>query len=169
MKINFGCGKATNPDFFNIDAVAHADAAPDLLYEMRFDAGKLIEQIPLPDECADELHSYHVVEHFYRFDVDAVVAEWKRLLRPGGRLVLELPNLEAAARNLLAGRGDQMAMWPIYGDWNHCSPYMCHKFGYTPLTITGLLADHGFKKISVLPPQTHKRRTDRDMRVEAIK
>jgi predicted SAM-dependent methyltransferase len=170
MRIHFGAGKHVLPGFFNVDAVQHPKARPlDLLYELRFQGGKLIEPMPLPDGCADELHSYHVIEHFFRYDVDAVVAEWRRVLRAGGRLVLELPNLEAACRNLLAGMRDQMGMWPIYGDWSHGSPYMMHKHGYTPTTITGLLADHGFQKIAVLAPQTHMCRENRDMRVEAVK
>ena len=171
MKINFGCGRNTLEGFYNIDAVRSelAPRDPELLFELRFDHGALVERTPLQDGCAEELHAYHLVEHFYRYDVDAVIAEWHRLLRPGGLLVLELPNIEAAARNLLANRNDQMSMWPLYGDPSWKSPFMCHRWGYRPETITALLADHGFKKIRILPPETHKRRADRDMRVEAVK
>lgn len=171
MKINFAAGRQTLEGYFNVDAVQHPDATKplDLVYEMRFDNCDLIEKMPLPDECADELFAAHVLEHFYRYDVDAVLAEWKRLLKIGGRLILELPNLEACARNLLAGMRPQMCMFGIYGDESWKSPYMIHRFGYTPTTLSGILADHGFKKIQVLPPQTHKRRVNRDMRVEAVK
>lgn len=98
-----------------------------------------------------------------------MLVEWYRLLKPGGRLILELPNLEKACRNLLKGLNDQMSMWPIYGDWNRGDEYMMHKHGYTPKTIKGLLKECGFSNISILPPQTHGRRANRDMRVEAVK
>ena len=172
MKINFAAGRQTHDGFFNIDAVQHPNATRplDLLFELRFDDGRLLEQLPLADGCADELHAMHIIEHFYRYDVDAVVEEWRRLLRVGGLLVLELPNLEAACRNLIqSGMSDRDVMFPLYGDAGWKSPYMVHRYGYTPTTITQLLSDHGFTKIQILPPQTHKRRVHRDMRVEAIK
>lgn len=171
MKINFGAGRTVLPGFFNIDAVAHPAAPypPEMMFELAFKDGALVERIPLADGCAEELCAFHVIEHFYRYDVDAVVAEWKRLLLAGGKLTLELPNIEASARNLLAGMSDQMCMWGLYGDPSHGSPFMCHRWGYSPKTITSLLAFHGFDKIAILPPRTHKKRLNRDMRVEAIK
>lgn len=171
MKINFACGKQTWPGFYCIDAAAHPKASrkPDLIYVMKFHNGHLINPLNLKDECADELHSYHFIEHVYYWEAGAVLIEWRRLLIPGGKLILELPNIEAAAKNLICGMDDQMCMWPFYGDPCHKDEYMCHRWGYTPTTIVSLLKHHGFKKIQVLKPRTHGARTNRDMRVEAIK
>lgn len=172
MRINYCCGRQVLDGFYNIDAVRSefAPRDPELLFELKFKNGELVEKTPLDDGCADELQAMHVIEHFYRFDVDAVVEEWKRLLHSGGLLVLELPNLEAACRNLLnRGMSDRDVIFPIYGDPSWKSPYMCHRYGYTPSTITQLLVGHGFTKIRILPPQTHKKRVHRDMRIEAIK
>jgi hypothetical protein len=171
MRIHFACGKHVWDGFYNVDAVRHPSAKrdPELLFEMRFEDGALVEQLPLADGCATELHAMHIIEHFYRYDVDAVIDEWKRLLAIGGKLILELPNLEAACRNLLAGMSDQMSMWPLYGDPGWKSPYMIHRWGYSPKTIHSLLAFHGFDKITLLPPVTHRARANRDMRVEAVK
>lgn len=171
MKVNFGCGKKILDGWFNIDAELHpcAERSPELLFEMRFADGKLIEQIPLDDGCADELQSIHVIEHFHRFNADAVIGEFKRLLRPGGRLVLECPNIESAARNLLAGMGDNMSMWPLYGSPKSGSPFVSHLWGYTPKTLSALVAFHGFKDIHSAVPLTHHSRSNRDMRVEAVR
>lgn len=132
---------------------------------MLCDAGK----IDIEDGKAQIVMANHLIEHFFRWEVEDILAEWYRLLKPGGQLILELPNLEHACRNLLAGSTDQMSMWPIYGDWGHKDPYMMHKHGYTPKTIKALVDLCGFKKVQILPPQTHGRRANRDMRVEAIK
>lgn len=163
MKLNIGCGKRVLDGWINIDVQAHPKSArpPDILC----DAGK----IDLDDEVADIVMANHLIEHFFRWDVEDILAEWYRLLKPGGQLILELPNLEHACRNLLAGTKDQMSMWPLYGDWSHKDPYMMHKHGYTPKTIKDLLELCHFKKIQILPPQTHGRRVNRDMRVEAVK
>lgn len=171
MKVNFGCGRKILPGFFNIDAVVHplADGVPDLLFAFEFTEGNLIEHLPIESGSVDELHSYHVIEHFYFYDVDAVICEWSRILKSNGRLILELPNIEAACKNLLAGMVDQMCMWPLYGDPGLKDPYMCHRWGYTPKTIQALLQKHGYRKIEICLPQTHGKRKNRDMRVEAIK
>lgn len=157
MKLNLGCGNKKLPGFVNVDIQGNADIVAD------------VREVPLDDSVADELHAYHVIEHFYLWEVGELLAEWRRLLKPGGRLVLELPSIELAARNLLAGLGDQMCMWPFYGDPGHRDPYMCHRWGYTPSTITKTLEAAGFRKVKVMPPQTHGARANRDMRVEAVK
>lgn len=170
MRINFACGKQTWDGFYCIDAVRHqkASRAPDLLHVLTFDRGTLVNPLPLEDGVADELHSYHFLEHVYAWESPALVAEWARLLKAGGRLILELPNLEAACRNLLSGAGEQMAMWPLYGDPHHRDVFMCHRWGYTPRTVAELLASE-FHSVRILPPKTHGARSNRDMRVEAIK
>lgn len=172
MKLNIGCGKQTWDGFWCCDAVQHPRAKRplDCEYIFEFDVdGGLIEGIPLDSDCASELHNYHFIEHVHEWEAPAVVAEFYRLLKNGGKLIMECPNLEHACRNLLKGTGDQMSMWPLYGDGSHRDPFMCHKYGYTPKTIKRLLGNAGFRDIRVLPPQTHGRRKNRDMRVEAVK
>jgi predicted SAM-dependent methyltransferase len=163
MRLNLGCGKMVLDGFVNIDIQQNPKAKRplDILADVR--------SVPLHDECADEVHAYHVIEHFYRWQTPEVLGEWKRLLKAGGLLVLELPNIEAAARNLLAGMDDQMCMWAFYGDPSHRDPYMCHPWGFTPKSIKSLLSECGFSHIELKPPQTHGRRVNRDMRVEARK
>jgi predicted SAM-dependent methyltransferase len=172
VRINFACGKQTWDGWYCIDAVAHPKASrkPDLLHILEFDReGALTNPVPLPDGCAAELHSYHFLEHVYAWEAPALVAEWRRLLAPGGSLVLELPNLAAACKNMLAGMNAQMVMFPLYGDPSHKDPFMCHRWAYTQATVTALLEAGGFGKVKILPPQTHGRRTNRDMRVEAVR
>lgn len=161
MRLNLGCGRRVLPGFFNIDIQESPRAKRPL--DLKAD----VRAVPLGDAIADEVHAYHVIEHFYRWETDAVLAEWKRLLKPGGLLVLELPDLEKACRNLLEGKTEQMSYWGIYGDPSHRDKFMCHPWGFTPKTIRQLLEDGGFTDIRILPPRTHGRKNDRDMRVEA--
>ena len=172
MRINYACGKQTWDGWYCIDAVRHPKATrdPDLLHVLEFDSqGNLAQLTPLPDSGATELHSYHFLEHVYQWQAPALVREWYRLLKAGGQLVLELPNLAAACKNMLAGMNDQMVMFPLYGDPSHKDPFMCHRWAYTPATVKALLEANGFAKVKILPPQTHGRRVNRDMRVEAVK
>jgi len=128
-----------------------------------------VSDVPLPDACADELLSVHILEHFYHWEVAGVLSEWARLLKPGGKIVIEMPDIVKAARNLINGGTDQMAMWPIFGDQTLCDPLMCHKWGWTFETIKPLLKQAGFTEIRERNPEWHGRKTTRDFRVEAIK
>lgn len=163
MRVHVGCGRHVLDGWWNCDVQRSPKATrdPEALCDAR--------AIPLPDGCADAVMALHLLEHFYRWEVPEVLAEWRRLLKSGGRLILELPNLEAACRNLLAGMNDQMCMWPLYGDPSHQDPYMCHRWGYTPGTLRALLEGHGFREVMFSPPQTHGKRANRDLRAEAIK
>lgn len=172
MKINVGCGKQTWDGWFCIDAEKHEKATrdPDLLYVFEFNAdGSLMQPIPLESEVASEIHSYHFIEHVFAWEAQAVIAEFRRLLKPGGLLVIECPNIKLAAENLLGGMPDQWCMWPFYGDPGQKNPYMTHKWGYTQKTLKRLLMDAGFNTVSNLPPQTHGAKMNRDMRAEARK
>lgn len=162
-RVNIGCGRMVLDGWINCDVQVSPKAPrpPEVLCDAR--------TVPLPDSDCDVVMALHLIEHFYRWEVEDVLAEWRRLLKPKGQLILELPNLEQACRNLLKGLNDQMSMWPIYGDWNHRDEFMMHKHGYSPATITALLKTCGFTKIRILPPMTHGRRHNRDMRVEGVK
>lgn len=179
MKIHFACGKRVLPGYYNVDAVHNPGAPqdPDLIYEMRFDAeGALREKMILSDECADEVLSIHFFEHVYAWQAPAVLAEWRRLLKPQGRLVLELPDLLKCARNLLkhAATGgkplQQMGMWGIFGDQTLKDPYMTHRWGWWPESLKAFLEANGFTGVRFETPHWHPAgREDRDMRVVARK
>lgn len=170
MKLNVGCGKRVIDGWMNCDIVRDPEAPRDP--EILCDAKK----IPLEDECATVLQAIHVFEHFYRWQVPEVLKEWHRLLKPGGHLILELPNLVKACQNYLEGRKkggkdpDQLARWGIYGDPRTGNPYMCHPWGYSPEELIEILNESGFAGAVELPTQFHPAgRFHRDMRIEAWK
>ena len=71
----------------NAEAIAHASknyTAPNL----RFAHGDA-RNMALPDACVDIVISFETIEHFYEHD--AFLAEVRRVLRPGGRLVISSP------------------------------------------------------------------------------
>lgn len=170
MRINVGCGSRTIDGYFNCDIEHNPDAprAPDLLCDAK--------SIPLTDGCADELLAVHVFEHFYRWESETVLGEWSRLLKTGGKLVLELPDLVKCCQNYLDGRmkggkhPDQLARWGIYGDPRTGNKYMSHPWGWSPLELEKLLLANGFIKVKHKETQFHPAgRSHRDMRIEAIK
>jgi SAM-dependent methyltransferase len=49
-------------------------------------------ELPFPDASFDVVHSYSVLQHLPKADVRRVVAEARRVLRPGGVAWIEMPN-----------------------------------------------------------------------------
>lgn len=170
MKLNVGCGKRILDGWFNCDVARDPEATkdPDLLCDAK--------AIPLEDNCADVLQAIHLLEHCPRWDTEVVLKEWHRLLKPGGKLILELPNLVKCCQNYLDGRmkggknPDQLARWGIYGDPRTGNHWMCHLWGFSPEELMGILKEVGFIKIAEHPTQNHPAgKLHRDMRIEAIK
>jgi SAM-dependent methyltransferase len=170
MRLNVCCGRQVLDGWTNVDVEPSplSKRPPEIIADAK--------SIPLPDGCAEELMVIHGFEHFYRWDCDAAIEEWKRLLAPGGKLVLELPDLVKCCRNVLTGfvvdgkHPDQNGMWGLYGDPRECNPFMGHRWGWSPKTLRDFLKSHGFVDIVDAETQYHPAgRRARDMRIEARK
>ena len=86
VKLNLGCGRRILEGYTNVDLPGnHSGIKPDVEADLR--------KLPFPDEHADEIMAVHVIEHFYVWEVMSVLDEWKRVLKTGGKIILELPNL----------------------------------------------------------------------------
>jgi SAM-dependent methyltransferase len=167
MKINAGCGARVLPGYTNVDVqTAPNGKRPDILADLR--------KIPLKNACADELMAIHVFEHFYRWEVDDVLREWNRLLKSGGRLILEMPDVKKCCKALLDGivgrHPDQLSYWGLWGDPRAKDPYMVHRWGWCADTLRPLLVEHGFTDIVESQTEWHAIGRDRrDFRIEARK
>lgn len=163
IKLNLGCGRKILDGYINVDIVRSPRATrdPEIFCDLR--------KLSLPDNYADEAMAIHVIEHFYVWEVVDVLIEWRRVLKPGGLLILECPDVLKAASNLVKRTDPQESIWGIYGDPLECNEYMSHKWGWTPETLTLYLQQAGFGKIREADPQWHGKRKLRDMRLEAFK
>lgn len=124
------------------------------------------------DASADEVLSVHVVEHFWRWEAVEVIKEWVRVLKPGGKMILECPNLLSACEEFVRNPDDkagpgiegQRTMWVFYGDPAWKDPLMVHRWGYTPRSLAMLMEEAGLAKIRQEPAE-FKLREPRDMRM----
>ena len=166
VKLNLGCGDKILSGYVNVDvAESRAGKRPDGLCDLhtltRFE-----------DDAADEILSVHVVEHFWRWEVVDVLREWVRVLKPGGLMILECPNLKSACETFLAspdfhagpGPEGQTTMWVFYGDPSWRDPLMVHRWGYTPQSLAAVMAEAGLVNLRQEPAQ-FKLREPRDMRI----
>lgn len=170
VRLNLGCGDKILPGYINIDtASSRKSKKPDHIADIR-------DLSHIKTSIADEILAVHVIEHFHYWEVVPLLIGWKRILKPGGKLILECPNLLFACKKILESpkqaampdaRG-QMSMWPLYGDPSWRDPLMCHKWAYTPDSLKSVLVESGFVNATQEPAQ-YKLREPRDMRICAHK
>jgi len=82
MKIHLGCGLRRLPGFVHVDP--DEATQPDHIGSAK--------HVPLDDDSADLIYFAHGLEHVPKADVPAAVAEFRRVLRPGGTLRLSVPD-----------------------------------------------------------------------------
>ena len=166
VRLNLGCGDKFIADYINVDAAeGRGGARPDVVCDIR-------RLTPFADASANEVMAIHVVEHFWRWEVADVIREWLRVLKPGGRMVLECPNLRTACEELLrdpaaangTGPEVQRTMWVLYGDPAWKDPLMFHRWNYTPESLGALMREAGLVNVRQ-EPAVFKLRDPRDMRV----
>lgn len=170
VRLNLGCGDKLLEGYVNVDvAPSRRGLRPDVLCDLH-------DLSVFAGDSADEVLAVHVVEHFWRWEVLGILKEWVRVLKPGGRMILECPNLISACEVLLndpenASEGDargQRSMWVFYGDPSWQDPLMTHRWAYTPKSLASLMSEAGLVDVHQEPAQ-FKLREPRDMRIVGTK
>ena len=160
---------------FSIDGFKTLDANPE------FHPDYCAVLPPLPREVREgqwsEIYLIHGIEHFYIWEVPELLTQIHEALCDGGTIIMEQPNLEVCAKVLL-GLIPPMTPKPlasgiqaIYGDPQYGNPFMAHKWGWTPESLTETMIACGFDRSRVKTGKALSRTFagERDFRLEATK
>lgn len=141
LKLQIGAKGPGIDGFKKVDIVQHGDV--DFVRDARdlscFDAG-----------AVDEIYASHILEHFPIYETQKVLAEWGRVLGPGGTLWVAVPDFDAIV-NLYLNSGRILSTWTeylIHGDQS--SPQDFHFRCFTYNTLSASLSEAGFTKIKRL-------------------
>lgn len=154
MKVNVGSGSKSIVGYVNVDiqskaADLHADC----------------KALPFSNNSLDEIISFHLIEHMDRRDAEVAISHWYKLLKSGGRVIIECPDIKEVVRRYLAG--DEEMLFSVYGRNRYA--YDIHLWGYSKDSLSTLLMKIGFNDIKVAAGTDYHARFEPCMRVEAVK
>jgi predicted SAM-dependent methyltransferase len=183
-RLNVGCGRAPSAGWLNYDNsptvwLAKAPLLTRLLHRAGvIDAGSFefaafcranpilhanAKRIPHASGTVDVIYSSHMIEHLVRDDAWAFLVECHRVLRPGGRLRLVVPDLHLLAHQYLeCGDADNFLghlqfetdrpagllaklKWLLFGGRGHHWMYDARSLG-------ALLEEAGFVEVETMEP-----------------
>lgn len=160
--LHVGCGSPEAgklPDCFD----------PRLWKELRLDIDTLVQpdfvasttdMSVVTSSSVQALYSSHNLEHLFVSEVPKALAEFKRVLEPGGFALITLPDLRAAAERVLRDEqelplyhspaGPINALDMIYGYAPFVeggNNFMLHKTGFTAASLQRTLTRAGFERV----------------------
>jgi SAM-dependent methyltransferase len=99
MRLNLGSGQK------HMDGYVNVDISSDHGHQIDVEAD-VSGPLPFDDCVAEGIIAEHILEHIYLHKQEAALREWWRILKPGGHLVICVPDLEALAKAYLSGKID---------------------------------------------------------------
>jgi len=169
IRLHLGCGSEYWRGYVNIDNSpgANCDVCLDFTrIEERFQPGSVSEIVMI-----------HSLSYLRLWQAREMFGGIYRLLKPGGQLIVELPDLAKCARKALAHDGALDGyLEAVRGLYAFGLDQICNREMFTPYAF-GWSAWHlqlelkraGFRRVDLSDPLTHGQRLDRDIRVTATK
>ena len=146
IKLDIGCSDVKiNPKFIGVDPYY-------IGADLQVPAGNL----PFAGNSVDEIYSSHMLEHVAKLEVLPTLREWRRVLIPGGKLTVRVPDLEWACRWWLKHQTSQ-DIDIIYGTQGRLGEF--HQTGFNKKIMADYLSVAGFAVTKFEFLKTHEVQT----------
>lgn len=155
IRLHLGCGSKRFQNYINVDL--WITEATDVICN--------ITKLPWPDYSVELIESYHVIEHISHRKIKNTLKEWYRVLKPGGRFIVECPHFDEAVMEYLEGNEDRLIN--IFG-WQRMEGDI-HLFGYNPQRLIHLLEEIGFTDFEESDPKSSQAVEEPSFRIECKK
>jgi len=139
--------------------------------ELRFDinqsvnpdiVGTMTDMSALDPACVDAIFSSHNIEHLYPHDIPKALAEFKRVLKPDGFVVITCPDLQSVCALVAADKLTEPAYTSpagpitpldiLYGHRPSMAQgnlFMAHRCGFTQKVLSATLHQAGFANVAI--------------------
>jgi len=152
IRLNLGSGSDMREGYINID-----------LYDDRADLKLDITKLPYKDNSVDEIISSHVIEHIAFKEAWDAMADWYKMLKPGGILKIETPDLLNLCKAFIAASEEERNyLYPHMFALADGGPGEIHRFLFTEFQLRFQLDNVGFVNIiRVEPDSTYYKQRNR--------
>lgn len=167
--LHVGCGSQSKAgttrgfntdDWIEIRLDIDPGARPDII-------GSLTDLSAIDSGSMDALYSSHNFEHLYPHEAPVALAEFLRVLKDDGFLVITCPDLKSVAALVAEDKLDEPAyvspagpiapldiLYGLRTDMARGNLFMAHRSGYTEKTLRAALEGAGFQSVaSITRPQ----------------
>ena len=103
IRLYLGCGDKRKKGYINVDKYV---SAPDVV-------GMDPLHLPYENGVVDVILTEHMLEHLGKQEVPLALKEWARVLKPHGKLLMNLPNLEWCLQQWLAKPEEDRWDWQL--------------------------------------------------------
>jgi GT2 family glycosyltransferase len=150
IKLNLGSGGMEYPGYLSVD-----------LHDKRASIIMDVTKLDLDDNSVAEILAIHVFEHLNPYKALGILKEWHRVLKPGGKLIMEMPDIEQLCRRFVTAPTPERygILNAVYGSVNTTgegdpsditSP---HLFGWWQQSLRDHLTNAGFVDVVFGPEQ----------------
>jgi len=177
MKLNLGCGNMPLHDWKNIDkyyypgtAEMHPEHGTPEDYD--WEQGDFTDLSKFEDNSVDRVNICHALEHVSIEDARKTLGEIYRVLKTGGDVEIEVPDLEKIFFAFSVGVFSYEEMLDlVYGGRDSNVYWGGHFCGFTPNILRDQMEQFGFKNITIeaVGFGTSKGEPDRNFRLRGIK
>jgi len=136
LKLNLGCGRRILQGYVNIDSNPFEDKVTVMD----------VRNLMYADDSVDEILAEFILEHIPYYQIQETILEWWRVLRPGGTLVLWVPDFDEIARAWLDGEISRTVLhYQLYCPMLNPEKQMPHFQVFDKKYLRELLTQEGFE------------------------
>lgn len=139
-KLHLGCGSNYMEGYTNIDFPPEEH---NVNHNVKVD--KYDNILTMQYEKCNEIRSHHVFEHFKYFESFALLYKWTLALNIGGKLIIDVPDLEELCKAYLSADSKTKYLVTRYIFGSHEGNWAVHSNNFSESILIDILSNLGFK------------------------
>ena len=143
VKLHIGCGKRYLVGFKHLDLAdyPHIDYRQHISDLSNFNNGSV-----------DEIYTSHTLEYFDFSEIQQILREFYRILKPNGSVYLSVPDFKKLTQIYNQTNDLNTIIGPLFGKWSLNENLIYHKAVYDELIMIKFMEEIGFRCVKKYDP-----------------